>query len=85
MLDRAAVAEQVASLRREAEAAQRDLADFTITVSPAERLDPEVVAAYSTLGVDRLVLVPRPDLSVDELDKRVRRNAPAQVGAEPAA
>jgi hypothetical protein len=63
---------------------QRDLTDFTITVSPAERLDPDAVAAYSTLGVDRLVLVPRTDLSVDELDKRVRRNAPAQVGAQPA-
>jgi probable F420-dependent oxidoreductase len=84
MLDRTAVAKQVASLRREAEAVQRDLTDFTITVSPAERLDPDAVAAYSTLGVDRLVLVPRTDLSVDELDKRVRRNAPAQVGAQPA-
>jgi probable F420-dependent oxidoreductase len=83
MLDCAAVAEQVASLRREAEAADRDLGDFTITVSPAERLDPEVVRGYADLGVDRLVLVPRQDLSLGELDVRLRRNAPEQVGAEP--
>jgi probable F420-dependent oxidoreductase len=83
MLDRATVAEQVASLRREAEAVDRDLGNFTITVSPAERLDPEVVRGYADLGVDRLVLVPRQDLSLAELDVRLRRNAPEQVGAEP--
>ena len=82
MLDRAATAQQVESLRREAEAAQRDLGNFTITVSPAERLDPEVVRGYAELGVDRLVLVPRQDLSLAELEVRVRRNAPEQVGAE---
>ena len=84
MLDRAAVAQQVESLRNEAEAAERDLGNFTITVSPAERLDPEVVRGYADLGVDRLVLVPRQDLSLAELDARVRRNAPKQVGADPA-
>ena len=84
MLDRAATAQQVESLRREAEDAQRDLGSFTITVSPAERLDPEVVRGYAELGVDRLVLVPRQDLSLAELEVRVRRNAPEQVGAEPA-
>ena len=84
-LDREATAAQIDSLRREAEVAGRDLDGFTITVSPAERLDPEVVRGFADLGVDRLVLVPRQDLSLEELEARVRRNAPAQVGAEPQA
>jgi alkanesulfonate monooxygenase SsuD/methylene tetrahydromethanopterin reductase-like flavin-dependent oxidoreductase (luciferase family) len=83
MLDRAAVAQQIESLTNEAQAAGRDVTDLTITVSPAERLDPEVVRGYADLGVDRLVLVPRQDLSLAELDVRLRRNAPEQVGAEP--
>jgi probable F420-dependent oxidoreductase len=81
MLDRAATAAQVESLRREAEAAGRHFEELSITVSPAERLDPEAVRAYADLGVDRLVLVPRADRPLADLEEYVRRNAPERVGA----
>ena len=83
-LDRSQTAEQVESLRRAAQAADRNPAELTITVSPSERLDPVVVGDYSDLGVDRLVLVTRQDLTLDQLESRVRKNAPEQVGADPA-
>ncbi len=76
-LDREATAKQIDSLRHEAGAAGRALDDFTITVSPGERLNPEVVRDYENLGVDRLVLVPRQELSLSDLDAYVRKNAPA--------
>jgi probable F420-dependent oxidoreductase len=83
MLDRAAAAQQIESLRNEARAAERDLTDFTITVSPGERLDPDTVRDYGKLGVDRLVLVPRQELSLPDLEAYVRARAPERVGAEP--
>ena len=82
-LDRATTAVQVASLRQAAEAAGRDFESLELTVSPAERLDADVVRDFSDMGVDRLVLISRQDLTLDELESRVRRNAPAEVGAEP--
>ena len=82
-LDRATTAVQVASLRQAAEAAGRDFESLELTVSPAERLDPEVVRDFSDMGVDRLVLISRQDLTLDELESRVRKNAPAEVGADP--
>lgn len=54
-----------------------------ISVSPARRLDPDVVRAYAELGVDRLVVVPQPGLSLAELERFVERNAPHRVGARP--
>jgi probable F420-dependent oxidoreductase len=83
MLNREVTAQQIESLKKEAETAGRDLAGFTITVSPAERLGPESVAAFGSLGVDRLVLVPRLNLSLEDLDEYVRARAPERVGAEP--
>jgi probable F420-dependent oxidoreductase len=80
-LDRAATAEQVASLRRAAEEAGRDFDALEINVSPSERLDPQVVRDYADLGVDRLVLITRQDLALDEFEDRVRRNAPDELGA----
>jgi len=82
-LDRATTAVQVASLRQAAEAAGRDFESLELTVSPAERLDADVVRDFSDMGVDRLVLISRQDLTLDELESRVRKNAPAEVGAEP--
>jgi probable F420-dependent oxidoreductase len=84
LLDRDATALQIESLRKAADAAGRDLSGFTITVSPAERLTPDSVRAFGDLGVDRLVLVPRSELALDELETYVRRRAPELVGAEPA-
>jgi alkanesulfonate monooxygenase SsuD/methylene tetrahydromethanopterin reductase-like flavin-dependent oxidoreductase (luciferase family) len=82
-LDRATTATQIESLRREAQSAGRDLDELTITISPSERLDPEVVRDFAQLGVDRLVLVPRAGLSLPDLESWVRARAPAAVGAEP--
>ena len=88
LLDRRETAAQVESLQREAAAADRALGDFTITVSPSERLDPEVVGDYARLGVDRLVVVPPgkfwrdPGYPVSDLEDFVRACAPARVGGE---
>ena len=84
-LDRAATAQQIGSLQQTAQETGRDFESLEINVSPTERLDAEVVRDYSDMGVDRLVLITRQDLTLDELESRVRKNAPAEIGAEPAA
>jgi probable F420-dependent oxidoreductase len=55
-----------------------------VSVSPSRRLDPETVAAYADLGVDRLVAIPPPGLSIDEVAAFVEANAPERVGGQPA-
>jgi probable F420-dependent oxidoreductase len=82
-LDRTATAAQVESLRREAAAQGRGLEGFSITVSPSERLDPDVVRDFTDLGVTRLAIVPRFDRALGDLESWVRRNAPEHVGARP--
>ena len=52
-----------------------------VSVSPSRRLDPDTVAAYAELGVDRLIVIPPPGLSVDEVAAFVESNAPERVGA----
>ena len=84
-LDRATTAQQIASLRQAAEAAGREFESLEITVSPAERLDTDAVRDFSDMGVDRLVLISRQDLTLDDLESRVRKYAPAEIGAEPIA
>jgi probable F420-dependent oxidoreductase len=75
-----------------ATAEQRELMDAAIaeagrkrplhvSVTPARRLDPEVVRAYAELGVDRLIVAPPVGLSLDELVEFVEVNAPARLGA----
>jgi probable F420-dependent oxidoreductase len=84
MLDRRATAENLASLRREADAAGRDFTQLEISVSPSEPLERGVIEDYEQLGVDRLVLVPPPGFwqvpgtSLQEFEEFVRSNAPAQ-------
>jgi probable F420-dependent oxidoreductase len=89
MLDRRETAAQIDSLQREARAAGRDLEELTISVSPSEPLNAEVVQRYADLGVDRLVLLPprdfwRADFSLAGVEAFVHANAPDRVGAEPA-
>jgi probable F420-dependent oxidoreductase len=85
LLDREATAAQLASLRREAEAAGRQLEELSVTVSPAERLDPDVVRDYAELGVHRLAVVPprrfsaSPDYPLPDLEAFVRANAPQRL------
>jgi probable F420-dependent oxidoreductase len=52
-----------------------------ISVSPSRRLDPDTVAAYADLGVDRLIVIPPPGLALDEVARFVEANAPERVGA----
>jgi hypothetical protein len=52
-----------------------------VSVSPSRRLDPDTVAAYAELGVDRLIVIPPPGLSVDDVAAFVESNAPDRVGA----
>jgi probable F420-dependent oxidoreductase len=52
-----------------------------VSVTPARRLDPEVVDAYAQLGVNRLIVAPPVGLSLDELVEFVEANAPARLGA----
>ena len=54
-----------------------------VSVSPSRRLDPETVAGYADLGVDRLIVIPPPGLSLDEVAAFVESNAPVRVGAAP--
>jgi probable F420-dependent oxidoreductase len=51
-----------------------------VSVTPARRLDVENVRAYSELGVDRLIVAPPPDLSLEELVEFVEANGPERVG-----
>jgi probable F420-dependent oxidoreductase len=80
MLGLRAAAMQCESLRRAS--AERDR-PLHLSVAPARRLDREVVRTYAELGVDRLIVVPPPRLSLDELVRFVEDNAPSRVDAEP--
>jgi probable F420-dependent oxidoreductase len=55
-----------------------------VSVTPSRRLDRDVVAAYSELGVDRLIVAPPVGLSLEELVEFVEANAPARLGGTPA-
>ena len=52
-----------------------------VSVSPSRPLDPDTVAAYADLGVDRLIVIPPPGLSLDQVAEFVEANAPERVGA----
>jgi probable F420-dependent oxidoreductase len=79
-LDLDATAAQLDALRSALAEAGRDASDFEITVTPRGRIDAEAVAAYGRLGVNRLVLMPRPG-SLEEIDAFVRAHAPERLGA----
>jgi probable F420-dependent oxidoreductase len=51
-----------------------------VSVTPARRLDEENVRAYAELGVERLIVAPPPNLSLEELAEFVEANAPERVG-----
>lgn len=75
-----AMAEQRDGLREATERVGRDR-PLHISISPSRPLDEEVVGAYGELGVDRLIVVPRPGLSLAEVVEFVESNAPERVGA----
>ena len=76
-----AMAEQRESLASAIEQADRGGRPLHVSVTPARRLDPDTVAAYADLGVDRLIVMPPPGLPLDELTRFVESNAPERVGA----
>ena len=51
-----------------------------VSVTPARRLDEENVRAYAKLGVERLIVAPRPGLSLQQLVEFVEANAPERLG-----
>jgi probable F420-dependent oxidoreductase len=77
-----AMAEQRDSLQAEIEQAGRER-PLHISISPSRPLDEEVVRAYADLGVDRLIVIPPPGLSLAEVLRFVESNAPERVGAAP--
>jgi probable F420-dependent oxidoreductase len=72
MLDPDATAEQLKGLDAALADEGRTREGFEITVTPRGRVDAAKVAAYGALGVDRLVLVPRAEM---ELEEFVREHA----------
>jgi alkanesulfonate monooxygenase SsuD/methylene tetrahydromethanopterin reductase-like flavin-dependent oxidoreductase (luciferase family) len=79
LLDLEQTAEQVDGLRRELRTAGRDIGELELTVSPSVRLDAETLDSFGRLGIDRIVLVPRPGSSLEQLEQLIRRNAPADA------
>jgi probable F420-dependent oxidoreductase len=79
------VAEQLEGLRGALAEEGRDIADFEVTVTPRGRTDAESVAAFGEMGVNRLVLLPPPGGSVEEVEVFARTHAPERVGATTAA
>ena len=74
------MAEQRESLDRAIDRAGRER-PLHVSITPSRRLDPETVAAYAELGVDRLIVAPPPDLTLADLTGFVERNAPERLGA----
>jgi probable F420-dependent oxidoreductase len=76
MLNVEETAEHVVRLRRALAEAGRAEDRFEITVVPRGRIDPDVVAAYGDLGVDRLALLPRGD----DVQAFIRTHSPERLG-----
>jgi probable F420-dependent oxidoreductase len=81
MLNVEETAEHVRRLRRALAEAGRSDDRFEITVVPRGRIDPDVVAAYGELGVDRLALLPRGE----DVSEFIREHSPERLGALPLA
>ena len=76
-----AMAEQRESLNEAIKQAGRGGRPLHISISPSRPLDEGVVSSYADLGVDRLIVIPPPGLSLDEVLRFVESNAPERVGA----
>ncbi len=77
MLDLGRSAQQVAGLHRALSEAGRDPDELELTVSPSIRIDADTAEAFGELGIDRLVLVPRFGSNLEEVERFMRRHAPA--------
>ena len=81
-LDREATAANIDGVRRAADGSRPRPGHDRDHGQPRRALDPDAVEAYAALGVDRLVVVPRPNIPLDKLESFIRRNAPDELGAE---
>ena len=79
------VADQLEGLAVAVAEEVRDMSSFDVTVTPRGQMDADTVAAYGRMGVNRLVLLPPPAGSVDEIEAFVRAHAPERLGAAAAA
>jgi alkanesulfonate monooxygenase SsuD/methylene tetrahydromethanopterin reductase-like flavin-dependent oxidoreductase (luciferase family) len=77
-------AAQVEGLRAALAEVGRDESGFEISVTPRGRMDPETVAEFGRLGVNRLVLMPRTETPVDGLEAYMREHAPERLSANAA-
>ena len=76
MLGLRATAAQLDSLRSAAALTGRGL---HISITPARRLDPETVRAYTALGVHRLIVATPPGLDLAATESFIERNAPGRI------
>jgi probable F420-dependent oxidoreductase len=80
-LRREETAEQLEGLRRSLAEQGRDISEFEVTVTPRGHTDAETVAAYGQMGVNRLVLLPPPGGSVEDVEAFARSHAPRLLAA----
>lgn len=81
MLGLRATAEQIGLLREAAARLPRDKPPLKISVTPARRLDPDVVRSFADLGVDRLVVAPPVGVGLADFEDFVADNSPERLGA----
>ncbi|MBT2208104.1 LLM class F420-dependent oxidoreductase [Actinomadura sp. NEAU-AAG7] len=81
MLGLRATAEQLRLLRGAADGIVRDKPPLKISVTPARRLDPDVVRSFAELGVDRLVIAAPAGAGLAEFEEFVVNNAPERLEA----
>jgi probable F420-dependent oxidoreductase len=83
-LDLDRTADQLDGIEAALAEAGRGRSDLDVTVTPRGRIDAGAVAAYESLGVDRLVLIVPSASPIEEIEEFVRDHAPARIGATPA-
>lgn len=69
----------IGTMHRAAEAAGRDVAGFTVYLTPLSRVGPATVRAYADAGVHELVLSMESD-DLDSVRRKLERNRPDQLG-----
>ncbi|TDV57586.1 TIGR03619 family F420-dependent LLM class oxidoreductase [Actinophytocola oryzae] len=73
-----ATKERLAELARLATEVPRET-PLHVSITPSRLLTPEIVADYAELGVDRLVVAPLPEFSLEQVRDFVEANAPGRL------
>jgi hypothetical protein len=53
-----------------------ELGDIEITIAPSEKITPETIAAYTQIGVSRLLVRPPQDRGLEAVEASIREYAP---------